>query len=184
MATADAVEGNPIFRGVLVREQLLCEHLPPPPADIPPLPAPMGGVTVRERVEEHTAPELCQSCHRHIDRLGFAFGHFDAIGRFQQLEGESPIDTTGALTFMSDASVSAPFGDARALAELLATRQEAYTCFARQWLRYALGRQEQVADSDSLESATETFRAAGYDVRELLVAIATSRAFRTPGGSP
>jgi hypothetical protein len=58
----------------------------------------------------------------------------------------------------------------------------------RQWFRFALGRGEDDAETASLDSAEARYADGGYDVRELLVGIAVSNAFRftksEPGGEP
>ena len=50
-------------------------------------------------------------------------------------------------------------------------------CYATQWFRYAMGRGEQAADTCSLRSLTQTFHAAGADLRQLPAAIVQTPAF-------
>jgi hypothetical protein len=78
---------------------------------------------------------------------------------------------------------STAVADARGLMAALVTSDQAQTCFVTQWLRYALGRPETPADEASLETAESAFKANMRNIRELLVAVATSRTFRyrTPG---
>jgi hypothetical protein len=49
---------------------------------------------------------------------------------------------------------------------------------AQQWFRYATRRVETKEDDCSIDSAYEHFAQAGHDISELIVAIATSDAFR------
>ena len=51
-------------------------------------------------------------------------------------------------------------------------------CVTTQWLRYALGREEEDADTPSIAAAHEVFRATDYDIRELMVAVVATDAFR------
>jgi hypothetical protein len=176
-ATADAADGNPIFRGLLIRERVLCEHLPAPPGDIPPLPAPAEGLGLRERVADHTSAPACMSCHAYINPPGFAFLAYDAIGAHDSSPDGLPIDSSGVLEFIGDPTTRLPFDGARDFVETLAEREEVARCFTVQWLRWALGRHEQPGDQISLDTIDERFAGTGGDVRELLVSIATSRAF-------
>jgi hypothetical protein len=50
---------------------------------------------------------------------------------------------------------------------------------ARQWFRFAHGREEEADDEGSLKQAAAAFAAAGGDVRELLAAMVKTDAFRT-----
>lgn len=177
--SSDAVEGNPIVRGLLIREKILCEKLPPPPVEVPSLEEYTDGDTIRERVEGLTGADACQGCHTLINPLGFAFGHFDAIGRYQELEGEAPIDASGVLALLEDDDVELPFDGARELAEQLAGLDTVHRCFAQQWARYALGREAVEAD---FAEAYQALRSSEH-AKELLVAIATSPAFRFRGAS-
>ncbi len=52
---------------------------------------------------------------------------------------------------------------------------------ATQWFRAALGRVERDEDKSSFDASYQAFARAGFDVRELIVAITTSDAFRHGG---
>jgi hypothetical protein len=64
------------------------------------------------------------------------------------------------------------------LASLLSTSAEARSCFATQWVRYAVGRPDTAADAASVGAALGAFAMNNYNVRDLLVGVATSRTFR------
>jgi hypothetical protein len=66
------------------------------------------------------------------------------------------------------------------LAALLAARPEAQTCFVRQWLRFAVGRELTAADEPSLTIADAHFHAADLSIPELIGAVASSEAFLAP----
>ncbi|MCM8531473.1 MAG: DUF1592 domain-containing protein, partial [Lentisphaeraceae bacterium] len=85
MATANGVDTQPILRGVWMLENILGDHLPSPPSDVPALQDIKGQISgkaqsVREKVEAHTTNPSCASCHVKIDPLGFVFENFDPIG--------------------------------------------------------------------------------------------------------
>jgi hypothetical protein len=173
-------QSAPVQRGKFVREQLLCHQLPPPPPDVdttPPDPDP--NATTRERFREHSANQRCASCHRLLDRVGFGLEGFDQAGRFRTEEYGLPVDTTGFIEEARlDPGLEGEFDGALELANKLSTSPQVEGCFATQWFRYGMGRAEQSADTCSLAQVTTEFAAAGGDFKELLVALATTDAFR------
>jgi hypothetical protein len=98
------VSSGIVRRGVFTLEQLLCEHLPPAPADVTPdpnLPPGFNPATASSREilsVTHSSQAACIGCHVKIDPAGFAFESFDAFGRFRTTErGSIPIDASGTL---------------------------------------------------------------------------------------
>lgn len=177
---ASAEEASPILRGKFVREKLLCETIPPPPANVdvrPPKFDPKR--TKKERFAQHRTDPTCAFCHQLMDPTGFVFEHYDAIGAWRTVDGAFPVDAVGALSGTDDAD--GPFDGAVALATSLARSKQVRRCVATQWFRAALGRPDRPEDKASLDSAYQTFASAGFDVRELIVGIARSDAFRHVG---
>src|SRR5205823_6006730 len=79
-ATAGPVETSPTARGIFVREQLLCQHVPlPPPGVNTTLPDPTAEkpLTRRQRLAEHTDNATCASCHKLMDPIGFGLENYD-----------------------------------------------------------------------------------------------------------
>jgi hypothetical protein len=177
---AHADQSAPVQRGKFVREQLLCHQLPPPPPDVdttPPDPDP--NATTRERFGEHSANQRCASCHRLLDRVGFGLEAFDQVGRFRTEEYGLPVDTSGFIEEAKlDPSIEGEFAGAVDLATKLSTSPQVEGCFATQWFRYGMGRAEQDVDACSLDQLKSDFAATGGDFKELLVALATTDAFR------
>ncbi len=177
-SSADALEGNPIFRGVVIREQVLCERLPSPPANIPPLPAATEEApTLRERVAQHTAGAVCQTCHRLINGAGFAFLQFDAVGAYEPVQDGMLVDATGNLELLEDRSYRESFDDVEGFVSLLLSRPESRRCFVEQWLRNALRRGLDRDDEPSRDAIEDAFAGDELNVQDLLVAVATSRSF-------
>lgn len=174
---AHANQSAPVLRGKAIRSSLLCDAPPAPPPDVnttPPEPAP--DATTRERFAAHTQEARCAACHTYLDPVGFGFEHYDAIGRFRARDGDAAVDASGELLGTSDAD--GPFDGAVELAARLAQSEQVRSCVSRQWLQYALGRGVSQADQCSLAQAHAAFAAADHDVRELLVAITRTDAFR------
>jgi hypothetical protein len=162
-----------------VRERLLCQTLAPPPANVaiePPDPAP--GLSTRERFAVHTEAATCAICHVRIDPVGFGLERFDGLGRYRELDNGRPVDDSGELRYLRDASIEGPFTGAVELSKRLASSVEVSDCVATQWLKYALGRDPTAADACSLVNVQTTFAESGGDFRALLIAITETDAFR------
>lgn len=175
-----AEESSPILRGKFVREKLLCQAVPPPPPNVAiSLPKFDPTLTKRERFDRHRMDPNCAGCHRMMDPIGFAFEHYDALGAWRTVDGAFPVDALGELTQTGD--TDGAFDGAVALGVKLAASQRVRRCVATQWFRAALGRNERQEDGSSLDGAYRAFQLGGYDVRELIVAIASSHSFRHIG---
>ncbi|AKF11480.1 DUF1592 domain-containing protein [Sandaracinus amylolyticus] len=173
---AKSNQSDPIHRGIFVRQRLLCQQLPPPPADVDTTPPDlMPGLTTRERFGEHRENPSCAACHSLIDPIGFGFEGYDAIGRFRATEEGQAIDASGEIVSGGDASGA--FDGVIELSERLAASETVHECIARQWFRYAIGRIETAQDRCSTDAIDDAFSESGHDVRELVVALVTSDAF-------
>ncbi len=173
---ANADQTSPILRGRFVREKLLCHAIPPPPPNVaitPPKVDPK--LTTKQRFMQHRRDPSCAACHQLMDPIGFGFEHYDAVGAWRAVDGAFAVDATGDLWMTDD--VDGAFDGAVELGARLAASKQVRRCVATQWFRYALGRGERDEDAASLERAYQAFAHAGFDVRELIVAIATSPAF-------
>jgi hypothetical protein len=180
-ANAHENQTSPVLRGKFIRERLLCQTLPPPPADVNvELPQLDPNLTTRERFAQHRAAVACQGCHTLMDPLGLGFENFDAVGRWRDTENEKPIDATGELT--STSVPTSPFDGAAALSAKLAALPDLDKCMARQWFRYTFGRAETAADNCTLELLNRELVASKGNMRDLLVAFTRTDAFlyRTP----
>jgi hypothetical protein len=166
-----------ILRGKLVREALLCTDIPPPPPGVvnndDKLPA---GTSARERAAAHRADPKCAICHDLFDPIGFAFENYDAIGRFRTSDGAGAIDAKVQLT--ATQALDGPVAGPLDLAQRLAGADEVRDCAARQWMRFALGREDSPDDAASLKAAMGAFKDSGGKVPALLLAVARSDAFR------
>jgi hypothetical protein len=172
-------QSAPVQRGKFVREQLLCQLLPPPPPDVDTTPPdPDVNATTRERFQQHSSDQRCAGCHRLLDTVGFGLEAFDQFGRFRTDEYGIAIDTSGNVVDTGDPDLDGTFDGAIELAGKLAVSPQVEACLATQWFRYGMGRAEQNADLCSLERVKTDFATAGGDFRELLVLLATTDAFR------
>jgi hypothetical protein len=174
--TAKPDESSPIYRGKFVREALLCQQLPAPPANVPKPPEVEPDVSTRERLSQHEVDPACSGCHRMLDPIGFGFEHYDAIGRYRTSDGGKPVDARGELWATRD--IDGAFEGVVELGERLAGSEEVQECVARQWFRYAIGRFEQDVDACSMQQLLALFAASEHDLNTLPRALAETDAFR------
>jgi hypothetical protein len=169
-------QSSPVTRGKWVRERLLCQRVPPPPPNLNIIPPEVkSGESTRQRFAQHDADPYCAGCHKLMDPIGFGFEHYDAVGRWRDVDQGQPVDATGVL---SVTDVNGPFDGAPALAATLANSKEVTDCVSIEWFRYAFGSGETTDDECSLGSVKEAFAKGNYDMKELLVAMTRTAAFR------
>ncbi|MDQ3036761.1 MAG: DUF1588 domain-containing protein [Myxococcota bacterium] len=160
---------TPVSRGLFVRTELLCNEVPPPPPDVEPVLPPDGMMdTRRERYEQHMSDPACAGCHRLIDPIGFAFEGFGVDGSARTTDDGFPIDDSGELV---ETDVDGAFLGPIELAARLSESDQVRECVTQRWLEQALGRE---ADECTFAHAHGAFAASGFDLNELLVAIASS----------
>jgi hypothetical protein len=181
-AHAHRDSSSPVHRGIAVRENLLCQPLgSPPPGVTMTIPEPSAGTTIRDALRAHEANPSCGGCHSLIDPIGLAFENYDGIGAYRSewTAGGSAvvIDATGEIVDGGD-DLSGSFDGAVELGQRLAASTTAADCLANQWFRFALGRMESADDACSIQAIREGFAASGHNVRQLLVNIVKSEAFR------
>jgi hypothetical protein len=170
-------ETSPVHRGIVVLENLICQTIQPPPANVDTsLPPPSEATTTRQRFAQHEADPVCAGCHADIDAIGLAFENYDGIGRYRTTEGLNPIDATGVLSLEHD-DLDGAFVNALELSARLGQSETVAGCVARQWFRFSLGRTESQSDVCSMHSILEGFASSGRNVRALIAEIAQSEAF-------
>jgi hypothetical protein len=169
---------SPVHRGKFVRERLLCQTPPPPPDVVPPPPTVDPTKTTREQYVQHEADPACATCHQWMDPLGFGFEHFDALGRYRETQNGLPIDATGAVNFTDEPGTDGPFDGVVELAQRLGSSERVRECVSTQWFRYSYGRTETEADTCSMDLVNQRFAESDYDIKELLIALTQTDAFR------
>ncbi len=180
-ALSSPTESSPFKRGAWVRRRLLCQELPDPPNNVPALPKPEPGISLRERASVHSSVAPCNGCHHLIDGLGFGLEQYDALGRVRTMEQGKPVDSSGEVT--NTAGSDGAFNGGAELAARLATSKEAQACVATQWLRYALARPETADDACSVAALQTAFAGSGGDLKRILVELTqldTFSSYRAP----
>ncbi|MEZ4368586.1 MAG: DUF1588 domain-containing protein [Kofleriaceae bacterium] len=170
---------SPVLRGKWVLDNLLCSPPPPPPPGVEGFPE--GETTagsIRDRLVAHQENPVCASCHAAMDPIGFGLDEFDAIGRHRTEDGGYPIDASGTLFG------AVPFDGARELVAALAAQPNVYRCMVEKLYTYTGRPPLRVEALEHVEALTQAFVDGGYDLRELIVAIATHPSFTHRRGEP
>jgi hypothetical protein len=175
---ASADESNPVKRGKLIADRIICTEPPPPPDVVPQVKAPDPKLSVRERFEMHDKDPCAAACHLVFDPIGYAFENYNGIGVYQTTDGGKPVNATGEITLDGK---KVTFNNAIELEAAFAKSKQVSDCIGRQYLRYALRRRETPGDEASLATALAAFGKSA-NVRDLIVALTKTRVFthRTP----
>jgi Protein of unknown function (DUF1592)/Protein of unknown function (DUF1588)/Protein of unknown function (DUF1595)/Protein of unknown function (DUF1587)/Protein of unknown function (DUF1585) len=159
------VEPDSIHRGVLINVGLMCTTLTAPqnvnvqpPGDAGP------GQTNRDLITKITAP-CGGSCHADkINPMGFAFEHYDGVGRWRTQDNGAPVDSTGSYAFEGGAK---SYAGAVELSKAIAESAEFHRCYGRRWVEFTLGKTP--ADGDPLLDDLTRASLAGASVKALAV---------------
>lgn len=195
--TSKPSDTSPTERGLFVREHFLCQNVPPPPpgvnATLPPF-SDAKPMTNRERLQVHLGSESCASCHRLLDSIGLGLERFDAIGQFrpqhlviipptrderrrgiktEATEYKLDLDTSATVVGIADSE----FQSAKELGAVLAEDEGCQKCVVKQLFRYALGREETLADRPAIDRALKRFQISGFRFQELIIDIVKSEPF-------
>jgi mono/diheme cytochrome c family protein len=202
--TAKPDDSSPTARGLFVREQFLCQHVPEPPAgvntNLPPF-TEATPQTNRDRMSEHATNPSCVTCHTLIDPIGFGLERFDAIGvkrdkfRLQFPAGggggggggrrapmksvDLDIDPTGYVAGIPDSKFSSP----SQLGAVLAKSAQCQECMVKQYFRYTSGRLETPADRPLIRQLADNFQKSQFRFKELIVSMVRLREFPNSGGA-
>ncbi len=160
---------SPTLRGKAIRETLLCQKMPSPPANVnfavvqdvnnPTL------RTTRARLAAHLDDEECSSCHKKTDPIGLGLEKFDGAGQFRATEHDEKIDASGEFD-------KAHFADAADLGRLFHDDPRVPACLVQTAWRYAAGRNIGDLDRPVVDALQTRFAAGGYRVTDLLRTIA------------
>ncbi len=157
------VDTDIVKRGRFIREKLLCDELPAPPADVNAFnPEPDGQLTNRERMSAHFESPACASCHELMDPLAFGLEHYDSIGRFRTVDplSKKTLDTSGYLLSTVD-DTKKNFANASELAQALLGTKEAHACFAKTLHAFAAGDDRHNVSLCGAETFAETLKQEG-----------------------
>jgi hypothetical protein len=165
---------SPTLRGKAVREILLCQAVPTPPANVNfAIIQDTKNVTLRtarDRLTAHRTQPTCAGCHKIIDPIGLSLETFDGLGAVRRQENGAPIDDSGQLD-------AASFAGAAGLGKTLHDAPATTACLVNRLYAYAAGRSPAKGEAEWIKYLQDRFAADGYRVPDLMRRIATSEAF-------
>jgi hypothetical protein len=168
---------SPVNRGVWVLENVLGEHVPPAPPNVPALekqnPKTIENLTLRQRTELHVQNPVCANCHKFLDPIGFGLENFDAIGRWRdQDDTGGPIDSSGELPG------GKRFSSPKELKAIIAARKDGLARnLTERLLAFALCRPITGYDEIVVDDLMKTIAADDYRMQTLVSAIVSSYPF-------
>lgn len=172
-AHSHAGQSSPTLRGKAIRELLLCENIPNPPANVnfSAITNPDPSLrTMRQRLALHRQNPICAGCHRLMDPIGLGLENFDGAGQFRTTQNGAAIDPSGSLDGMK-------FADAIQLGQDLHDDPALPTCLVQRLYAYATGGSSRGDAEDMLPYLERRFAQQGYRVPSLMRTIALSPAF-------
>jgi hypothetical protein len=168
---------SPVLRGKYVLDNLLASPPPPPPPDVPSLetepPSERATTTLRDAMAAHRANPECASCHAQMDPIGFAFEHFDAVGRWRETDSGLPIET---LSELPDGRVVDGMEGVKRL--LVENPEDFVGALTEKLLMYALGRNVQYFDRPAIRAIVRNAAEDDYTFAALVHGIVGSVPFR------
>jgi hypothetical protein len=176
-ATSFPNRTSPVKRGIWVLEQLLGEHVPAAPPNVPALDEQdqksVANLTVRQRTELHRTNPVCANCHKILDPIGFGLENFDAIGQWREKDRNgTPIDSTGELPG------GKRFSGPKDLKTIIAGRADALSRnLVEKLMAYALGRRLEGYDEIVVDNLMQEIAKDGYRMQTLIEGVITSYPF-------
>jgi hypothetical protein len=168
---------SPVNRGVWVLEQVLGEHVPPAPPNVPALEKQnqkqVANLTLRQRTELHRTNAVCANCHKILDPIGFGLENFDAIGRWRDKD-----DTGGPIDAAGELPGGKRFTSPKELKAIIAARQEDLTRnLTEKLLAYALCRQLDGYDHIIVDQMVKTISNDDHKLQTLITEVVLSYPF-------
>jgi len=166
-----------VYRGRFVQDALLCNSPPPPPDKLDDPPETHEGQHPRERANDRMSHKQCGTCHKPMEGIGLTFNQFDALGRFRTEDdhGNRLDDTGRAYAFTGDDTEIDGVSD---LTRRLVDSGRVQRCMSRHMFNYAFARHASSDDGCTVEKLRNALEESNYNLKEMLVAITQTAAFR------
>lgn len=187
-----------VRRGRWIREKLLAGRVPDVPITVDAQVPEDPHRTFRQRLEEVTSVNECWRCHQHMNPLGLPFEAFDDFGRFRTHEvlehpenlisrgngkttfdvyPTAPVETTGRLEGTGDPALDGDVADPFDLIDRLARSDRVRQSILRHAFRFYMGRNETLADAQTLADAERAYLDNDGSFRAVIVSLLTSDSF-------
>lgn len=173
---SDGVHAHPIKRAVWLKEKILGDPPPPPPPNVPELDPETPGfdkLTLKEQLDLHRNKASCIDCHLKIDPYGVVFENYDAVGRYQKLAKNRPIDSKSILPDGTEVN------GVKGIKEYILNEKklEFTKSLVEHLYAYALGRDIGFSDEKELDGIVQNVIAEDYKFQSVLEQIIVSESF-------
>jgi len=198
---------HPIYRAVWLREAILGDEVPAPPAEVPALSDSAGesaeqALSIKDLLAKHREDESCNDCHSRLDPWGIPFERYNAIGRYQPkvpkegtrvrgFDRRRHEDLAGYAAYLESINTIEIEADARVplgprvdglvdlKAYLLDHRlDDVVENVLRRLLAYGLGRELDYRDRFAVDGLLAGAKENDYKIQDMIVAICQSEVFR------
>ena len=165
---------SPVFRGLAVRQRLLCQTIPPPPANVNIDDALMSESPCKWDQYLATLQDGCIGCHSQFNPAGWGLEEYDKQGRFRTAD---PAGCEIGEHANGEVPGLGSFRGPGELGALLAPSDDLLHCLGTQLVRFATGRGEPAPEDVALAAALLADRGADLRFDELLLDLVSSPTF-------
>jgi mono/diheme cytochrome c family protein len=175
--TSIATRTSPVNRGKWILQNLLGAPPPAPPpgveVNLEADPKAKKPNTLRERLELHRTQDVCASCHKIMDPLGFSLENFDLIGKWRDTDSGVKIDASGTLVD------GTPVRNVADLRRAILSRSDIFvTTTLERLMTYALGRPVEHYDMPAVRAIVRDAGKGNYRFSSLVAGVVKSSAFQ------
>ena len=176
---ARTTASSPTQRGHMIRANLLCNDIPPPPANVDTAIAPaMPGNTTRQQILSVTANGVCPSCHQLQDPIGFGLEGFDGAGVGRTMDNGEAVDASGTINgILGPNGEKLDFNGSRELSQVVAKNPKARGCFTTNYYRFARGFDAKGVDTCAVNKLRNDLVSSDIEIPELFVRLTQQDSF-------
>jgi hypothetical protein len=169
---------SPTMRGQLIRTRLMCQTIPPPPAnlgvDIDAVPKDGNCKSDRYSMWKKDG---CKSCHVLMDPLGHGLERYDRTGAERSIAPDDAGKAGCELTGDGNVEGLGAFNGAAGLSDRLIESKVLETCVASQLASFFLGREVRAGERALFDRVGMRFAGAGYRFDQMLLDFVTLPGF-------
>ena len=171
-------QSSPVQRGHLIRANMFCADVPPPPMGVDATVKPgTPGKTGRAQIEFLTGSGICVTCHGLMNPIGYALEGFGGAAEERTSDNGEPVDTSGQLKEIDGLAAPVSFNGARDLSNLLANNETARACLAQNYHKYTRGFWAKGVDAAAVTKLGQNFVTNNLDLPELFVQVSLQDSF-------
>ena len=165
----------------MVRSRVLCQDVPPPPANLDTkLHDPTSTTpTTRAQYEQHMSQSPCSNCHTLMDPIGFGFENYDGFGRYRTTQNGAQVDPSNVIYQAGSTGQDLKGANLTELGMTLASSNDVKTCGARYWAYYAYGSVSWEQDGCTYDAIRTAAASGNYSLKSVLKAIIHASHFTT-----